>query len=183
MNIRPQHDAQFDPQSPKEAVAVAQDEAIAPSAPIPTLELSETEIPTSELVEEPIAPTQPFIFSQPAAFVPELNLALAPVAMDIPDVSPERESAPDASSPDMEGQLRFVRIEDVIPSPTQPRKHFVQEELEALARSIAESGLLQPLVVRRHPEGPVRFEIVAGERRWRAAKLAGLAQVPVIVRD
>lgn len=65
-------------------------------------------------------------------------------------------------------------------SPFQPRRHMEPTELSELAESIRASGMLQPILVRRHGD---RFEIVAGERRWRAAQLAGLTQVPVLVRS
>lgn len=75
----------------------------------------------------------------------------------------------------------FVIDTDLIdPNPVQPRSHFDEGNLEDLARSIRENGVVQPLLVRR--KGP-RFELVAGERRWRAAKLAGLERVPAVVRD
>lgn len=68
----------------------------------------------------------------------------------------------------------------VTPCPFQPRKEFAEEALRELANSIKEQGILQPLVVRARNE---RFEIIAGERRWRAAQLAGLTEVPIIVRE
>jgi ParB family chromosome partitioning protein len=69
------------------------------------------------------------------------------------------------------------------PNPFQPRKNFGAEELEDLARSIREKGVLQPILVRPTARGPETFEIVAGERRWRAAQLAKLHDVPVVVRE
>ena len=69
------------------------------------------------------------------------------------------------------------------PNPLQPRKTFGKEELEELARSIREKGMLQPILVRPTARGPQVFEIVAGERRWRAAQLAKLHDVPVVVRE
>jgi ParB family transcriptional regulator, chromosome partitioning protein len=69
------------------------------------------------------------------------------------------------------------------PNPFQPRKNFGAEELEDLARSIREKGVLQPILVRPTARGPEIFEIVAGERRWRAAQLAKLHDVPVLVRE
>ncbi len=75
---------------------------------------------------------------------------------------------------------RFVPIEQVRPNPNQPRRAFPPEALEELAASIRARGILQPLIVRPRPEGG--FEIVAGERRWRAAQLAQLHEVPVLVR-
>lgn len=74
-----------------------------------------------------------------------------------------------------------VPIEKLKPNPKQPRRHFVQEDLEDLSNSIREKGVLQPLIVRPLPDG--NFEIVAGERRWRAAQLARLHELPVLSRD
>ena len=74
-----------------------------------------------------------------------------------------------------------IAIEDLSPGQYQPRKKMYKSTLEELAQSIKEQGVLQPLVVRRQASG--RFEIVVGERRWRAAQMAGLATVPAIVRD
>lgn len=75
----------------------------------------------------------------------------------------------------------LVPIEKVIANPDQPRRQFLQEDLDDLTASIKEKGVLQPLIVRPRPEG--MFEIVAGERRWRAAQAAQLHEVPVLVRD
>jgi len=69
------------------------------------------------------------------------------------------------------------------PGRYQPRREMSKDALEALANSIAEKGILQPILVRPHPEKGGHFEIIAGERRWRAAQLAQLHEVPVIVRD
>jgi ParB family chromosome partitioning protein len=74
-------------------------------------------------------------------------------------------------------QILDLSIDLIHPNPYQPRKHFSQEELESLAHSIAQVGILQPLVVRRTSEG---WELIAGERRLRAAKLAGLQTVPCL---
>jgi len=74
-----------------------------------------------------------------------------------------------------------VPIERLVANPNQPRRNFGQAELEDLATSIRAKGILQPLIVRKADGG--KFEIVAGERRWRAAQLAQLHDVPVIVRD
>ncbi len=76
-----------------------------------------------------------------------------------------------------------VPIEQLRPNPFQPRRQFDPEGLRALADSITANGILQPILVRRHPEHPSAFEIVAGERRWRAAQLAQLHEVPVSIRD
>ncbi len=76
-----------------------------------------------------------------------------------------------------------VPVGNIHPNPKQPRRHFDAEAIRELADSIRENGVLQPIVVRRHPERPSDFEIVAGERRWRAAQLAQLHDVPVIIRE
>ena len=78
---------------------------------------------------------------------------------------------------------RNVPIEFLSPSPLQPRRRFDQAELETLAESIRERGILQPLLVRPGTSGAAGYEIVAGERRWRAAQLAGLHEVPAVVRE
>jgi ParB family transcriptional regulator, chromosome partitioning protein len=77
--------------------------------------------------------------------------------------------------------LRHVPVELLHPNPNNPRKHFAEEELESLAKSLKDKGLLQPLVVR--PRGDGSFEIVAGERRWRASQRAGIHDVPVLIRE
>ena len=76
-----------------------------------------------------------------------------------------------------------VPIERVAPNPDQPRRTFNKEKLQELSESIREKGIIQPLIVRPAPAKNGHFEIVAGERRWRAAQMAQLHQVPVIVRD
>ncbi len=79
------------------------------------------------------------------------------------------------------GLLRTVGLDAIQPNPEQPRKHFDKTALEELAASLREHGVLSPLVVR--PDGPGRYVLIAGERRWRAAGLAGLHEVPVVVRQ
>ena len=73
-----------------------------------------------------------------------------------------------------------VPIELLAPSPLQPRRHFAEDELESLAESIRTRGVLQPLLVRPVAGDPRRYEIVAGERRWRAAQRAGVHELPVV---
>jgi ParB family chromosome partitioning protein len=87
----------------------------------------------------------------------------------------------DSSQP--EGSPRAVPIEHLRPSRFQPRRQIREEDLRELAQSIAEKGVLQPILARRDPELPNGFEIIAGERRWRAAQLAQLHELPVIVRE
>ncbi|WP_114374134.1 ParB/RepB/Spo0J family partition protein [Elioraea thermophila] len=81
-----------------------------------------------------------------------------------------------------DGDIRTVPITALEPSPFQPRSTIRQESLEELIASIRERGVLQPLLVRPHPSLPDRFQIVAGERRWRAAQAVPLHEVPVLVR-
>jgi ParB family chromosome partitioning protein len=71
-------------------------------------------------------------------------------------------------------------IEDIRPNPYQPRKSFDSEKIEELAASLRANGVIQPLVVRERPDG---YELIAGERRWRAASLAGLREVPIVIKD
>lgn len=77
-------------------------------------------------------------------------------------------------------EVTQLPIELIEPNPLQPRRVFHQERIEELAQSIRANGIIQPLVVRRHAE---RYQLVAGERRWRAAKIAGVARVPVVIQD
>lgn len=74
-----------------------------------------------------------------------------------------------------------LRLSEIEPNKDQPRKNFDNESLKQLAESITEHGVLQPLIVRSQSDGS--YQIIAGERRWRAAKMAGLSEIPVIVRD
>jgi ParB family chromosome partitioning protein len=79
-----------------------------------------------------------------------------------------------------DAHLREISVDQIVPNPYQPRRVFDDEELVSLAASIRAVGVLQPVLVR--PAGPDRFELVAGERRWRAAQRAGLRVVPAVVR-
>lgn len=82
-----------------------------------------------------------------------------------------------------EGAATTLRISEIEPRSDQPRKQFDRESLESLADSIAAYGVLQPIIVRPNPNFEDSFEIVAGERRWRAAKMAGLTEIPAVVLD
>jgi len=85
-----------------------------------------------------------------------------------------------APTPSSRDQVRRVAVTQIRPCALQPRKDFSAESLRELADSIQEQGIVQPLIVR--PQGN-NFELIAGERRWRAAQIAGLKEVPVIVRE
>ncbi|WOR14857.1 ParB/RepB/Spo0J family partition protein [Hyphomonas sp. FCG-A18] len=76
-----------------------------------------------------------------------------------------------------------IKIKDIRPNPAQPRRTFSDEELAELAESIRQRGVLQPILVRPDPDAPNRYQIIAGERRWRAAKQAGLEDMPAVIRD
>jgi len=84
-------------------------------------------------------------------------------------------------TPQTGDELRELPIELISPNPNQPRRSFDQEALEALAVSLGEQGVLQPVLVR--PAAGGRYELVAGERRWRAARIAGLERIPALVRE
>lgn len=77
----------------------------------------------------------------------------------------------------------MVPIEQITANPDQPRRHFDPAALQELAESLRQRGVLQPLIVRKHPRDEGLYQIVAGERRWRAAQMAQLHELPVIIRD
>ena len=105
---------------------------------------------------------------RPAGLGRGLSSLLGEVAQETPIASDGR------------GSVRMLPVASIEPNPDQPRRHFSDDAIAELAESIASRGLIQPIVVR--PRGH-RFQIVAGERRWRAAQKARLHEVPVIVRD
>ena len=76
-----------------------------------------------------------------------------------------------------------IKIGDIEPRRDQPRKDFDDESLQSLADSITVHGVLQPIIVRENTDFPGTYEIIAGERRWRASRMAGLTEVPVVIRD
>ena len=92
----------------------------------------------------------------------------------------EYETGGSAASASNAASETKLPIEDIIPNPNQPRIHFNETELRELSESIQEHGVLQPLLVRKHGNG---YEIIAGERRYQASKLAGLEELPVIIKE
>lgn len=105
-------------------------------------------------------------------------------AAEVP-ATPEARAAADpatAAAPVASGALD-APIELIRRNPEQPRRVFAQAELDELAASVKEKGVIQPILVRAMPGAPGEYQIVAGERRWRAAQLAGLHSVPVLVRE
>jgi len=107
-----------------------------------------------------------------------LGRGLSALMADIPQTDTETASSDAPRRPDMAAPIERVR-----PNPDQPRRAFTQEALQELAASIAEKGIIQPLIVRPEPGNEGAFQIVAGERRWRAAQIAQLHEIPIIVRE
>lgn len=105
-----------------------------------------------------------------------LGRGLSALMSDVTDHAGTPQETP--KSPD-----RALPIDKITPNPDQPRRRFDKEALEDLAASISEKGIIQPLIVRPGRDGDGRYEIVAGERRWRAAQIAKLHEVPVLIRD
>ena len=93
------------------------------------------------------------------------------------------EDSEDYGALDQPRATNSVPIEKLLPNPFQPRREFEPEALRALSESIAANGILMPILARRSPARPDSFEIVAGERRWRAAQMARLHEVPVVIRE
>jgi ParB family chromosome partitioning protein len=92
-------------------------------------------------------------------------------------------AAPSPSSHTGDRNVFTCPLEKIVPQAGQPRQHFDSTKLDELAQSIREHGLVEPLVVRRFPGGGDKFELVAGERRWRALQRAGLREALVVVKD
>jgi len=107
-----------------------------------------------------------------------LGRGLSALMADIPQADAQPQGTSATRRPDMS-----VPVERVRPNPDQPRRAFTQEALQELAASIAEKGIIQPLIVRPDPSVEGSYQIVAGERRWRAAQIAQLHEIPVIIRE
>ncbi len=108
---------------------------------------------------------------------PGLGKGLGALIPDAPEVELEEAEV------EVGGPLRRISVEAIRPNQFQPRKSFNDDSLQSLASSVRELGVLQPLIVRPVEGEPGVFELIAGERRWRAAALAGLETVPVLVQD
>lgn len=112
-----------------------------------------------------------------------LGRGLDALFADVPVKEPVKEdkkikkSVADTNDAD---SVKYIKIHDIMPNVNQPRKTFNEDKIEELAASIKEHGIIQPIVVRKHDKG---YEIVAGERRWRAAMKAELSQVPCLIRE
>ncbi|MGH2343431.1 ParB/RepB/Spo0J family partition protein [Segnochrobactraceae bacterium EtOH-i3] len=124
-----------------------------------------------------------------AALLGEINAppapAAAPAAAPAPAMAAAAAALPAGDTPDAATARAFRRvpIEHVAPNPRNPRRTFVEEDLTDLTASIKEKGIVSPILVRPSPFEAGRYEIIAGERRWRAAQAAQLHDVPVLVRE
>ena len=106
-----------------------------------------------------------------------LGRGLAALMSDIPDEAKPSETGSAARD------LARIPIDRIHPNPDQPRRTFGKQALAELTRSIQEKGVIQPLILRPNPDGSDIYQIVAGERRWRAAQAARLHEVPAVVRN
>lgn len=151
----------------------------------------------SSLMSSPVQVTPDTVPDEP---IPEVSSATLenrvgqePTAVDSKPISP---AVPNGRgyNPSSEGLrppainasevgLSYLAVDSLEPNRHQPRQHFDEASLKRLADSIASEGIMQPIIARPSPSGQGRYEVVAGERRWRAAKIAGLSALPVIVRD
>ena len=105
-----------------------------------------------------------------------MSVSELPVEADITPAGESVEVAPAIPN----GEPLLLDLSQIVPNPHQPRRTMTESSIAELAASLKSNGLIQPIVVRRVASG---YELIAGERRWRAAKLAGLRQIPVIVKD
>lgn len=111
-----------------------------------------------------------------------LGRGLDALFADVPVSAPAEEKKEDGKRAESaaEDRVNYIDIHEIMPNVNQPRKTFPEEKIEELADSIREHGIIQPIVVRKKQKG---YEIVAGERRWRAAMKAGLSEVPCLLRE
>ncbi|HYD89563.1 MAG TPA: ParB/RepB/Spo0J family partition protein [Vitreimonas sp.] len=149
-------------------------QAEAPRAPIE---------PPRNVFELPITNAQPTPAPSPAPVAPPVvnEAPVAPPVVEAPAPAPVAAPAPAQTQAAASDGPRSIPIDLVQRNPQQPRKHFDEADLSELASSIRTHGVLQPILVRPIADG--RFEIVAGERRWRAAQRAGLHSIPAVIRE
>ncbi|MBB2901384.1 ParB family chromosome partitioning protein [Kineococcus radiotolerans] len=170
------------PDTPEDVVEERLDDLAVVTTEGPDAEAPEVEALEVEVVAEATPTPAPAEDAAAATSVPED----APAA-SADDVTPAQPSAVDDGLVDVPG-ARFaeVPVTSIVPNPRQPRTVFDEDDLSELVHSIREIGVLQPVVVRAvepAEDGVARFELVMGERRWRAATEAGLAAIPAIVRE
>lgn len=123
-------------------------------------------------------PSRPVLGKGLASLLPPLSSGTGAISAG-PAIPAMPEANAAASNANRIPGLTFTNIEDIMANPYQPRREFSEEELKELSQSILANGIIQPLVVRK---GPYGYQLIAGERRLRAAKLAGLKQVPIVIR-
>ena len=133
----------------------------------------------SPVVPKVVSRVEPVVSSRPEVVLPSEEVIPEKSAVSVPPVSVVPTPSSLRTRFDQEG-ITNAPLHKIVPNPEQPRARFDKEKLAELAQSIREHGILQPLVVTRSGDG---YELIAGERRLQAAKLAGLTEVPVIVRS
>ncbi len=109
-----------------------------------------------------------------------LDALFADVPVAAPETEIKAEKKADEETVAAEDRVNYIKIHEIMPNVNQPRKTFDEDKIAELAESIREHGIIQPIVVRKKKKG---YEIVAGERRWRAAMKAGLTQVPCLLKE
>ncbi|HEX7473658.1 MAG TPA: ParB/RepB/Spo0J family partition protein [Candidatus Limnocylindrales bacterium] len=112
---------------------------------------------------------------------PDFRAAAARRLSEERELSPAIVSLLSSDAPSRPGGIRNLPLDRIVPNPEQPRVTFIQETIDELAASIREHGVLQPVLVR--PIGPGQFQLVAGERRWRASQRAGLTTIPAMIEE
>lgn len=118
---------------------------------------------------------------------PRLGKGLSALMGEVEGMQPAKvdepsDGSPPSATPPSAGAAE-IPINRIQPNPAQPRRHFDKDKLDELAESLRTKGVLQAILVRPDPKDAQQYQIIAGERRWRAAKLAGLERMPVVVRD
>ncbi len=125
----------------------------------------------------------PATLSRPVEVNPPAGDASSAV-LEVPPTAPVHATDDGVANRSQGEGVRLLALAEITPNPYQPRKHFDEGALAQLAQSIQQTGLMQPVVVRVTPgTGSKGYELIVGERRWRAAKLAGLEQIPALVRE
>ncbi len=137
---------------------------------------TEAKAPQAKTVTPKTAAPKAAVQGKPAQAKPQRGLGKGLSALMSEDYS-------DQVTAGVSGMPPLLPVEKIDSGRFQPRSHFNREQLQELADSISKNGVMQPIVVRPHPEKQGFFEIIAGERRWRASKLAGLSEIPAIVRN
>lgn len=147
-------------------------ESPAPAAPMPERQRVTVEVEESAVLDAPVS-------TRPASFTVEEQegevVLSEPIPRDVSTIIPTLAQREEVRTTDE------VPLESIFPNPDQPRTQFKKEEIEELATSIEKDGLLQPILVRQLDDGT--YQIIAGERRWQASKVAGLAKVPIRIKE